>query len=338
MTAAPVRVGVIGTGNIGTAHARALARTVSGAQVTVVHDFDGERAGALAADLGARSVESADAVFDAADTDAVLIASPDDAHAQQLLAGLRSGKPILCEKPLAVDEAAALSVLDAEVALGRRRVQLGFMRRFDPGYLQLKAELGEHGIGDPLIVHNIHRNTVAPYGLRTEETLTNMVVHELDISRWLLGEELVSVLVLAGKPSPHTPAGEHDPILVVLESAGGVLVEVEAFRQGQYGYEVACRVTASHGQAVMGDGSWVTRSKDFSRGVAIPELWLGRFDDAYRRQLQCWVDALRSGSTLPGASVWDGYAATVVASRAIDSYRSGRRVDIELPARPEIYS
>ncbi len=78
------------------------------------------------------------------------------------------GKPILCEKPLAVLEADARAVLDAEVALGRRLVQVGFMRRFDPGYVQLKAELSDDGIGNPLIVHSIHRNTSAPYGLRTE--------------------------------------------------------------------------------------------------------------------------------------------------------------------------
>ncbi len=335
--AEPVRVGVIGTGNIGTAHATSLARTVSGSRLTVVHDADASRAASLASDLGARSVGSVEEVFGADDTDAVLIASPDRFHAQQLLDGLPAGKPVLCEKPLAVDEAQALAVLDAEVALGKRVVQLGFMRRFDPGYATLKAELGPQGIGDPLIVHNIHRNTVAPYGLRTEETLTNMVVHEFDANRWLLDEELVSVLVLAGKPGPHTPAGERDPILVVLESESGVLVEVEAFRHDQFGYEVTCRVTGSHGQAVMGDGSWVTRSKDFSRGVAIPELWLGRFDEAYRRQLQGWIDALRTGSALPGANVWDGYAAAVIANRAIDSYRSGGRVAIDLPTRPPLY-
>jgi myo-inositol 2-dehydrogenase/D-chiro-inositol 1-dehydrogenase len=333
-----VRVGVVGTGNIGTAHATTLARTVSGALVTVVHDKDATRAGSLASELGARTAGSAAEVFGADDTDAVLIASPDDAHAQQLLDGLPSGKPVLCEKPLAVDVAEAAAVLDAEVALDRRVVQLGFMRRFDPGYVDLKGELGAAGIGDPLIVHNIHRNTAAPYGLRTDETLTNMVVHEVDASRWLLDEELVSVLVLAGKPGPHTPAGESDPILVVAESESGVLVEVEAFRQARSGYEVTCRVTGTQGQAVMGDGAWVTRAKDFHRGVGIPQLWLGRFDEAYRRQLQAWVDAVRTGAALPGASVWDGYAAAVVANRAIESYRSSQRVAIDLPQRPALYA
>ncbi|MFZ0160252.1 MAG: Gfo/Idh/MocA family oxidoreductase [Kineosporiaceae bacterium] len=331
------RVGVIGAGNIGTAHALNLARAVSGASVGVVFDADAVRAEALSAELGARAVRSVAEVFDADDVDAVLIASPDGVHAEQLMIGFGVGKPILCEKPLAVGEADARAVLDAEVALGRRLVQLGFMRRFDPGYVQLKAELTPEGIGEPLIVHNIHRNTRAPYGLVTEQTLTNMVIHEFDIARWLLEEEYASIMVLAGTPGPLTPAGQHDPLLVVLQSASGVIVEIEAFANARYGYEVVCRVTGSQGQAVMGDGSFVTRSKAFTRGVGLPELWLGRFAEAYRLQLQGWVDAVRSEGPFPGASIWDGYAATVVANRAIEAYRTGRRVAIDLPPRPALY-
>ena len=337
-----VRVGVIGVGSIGTAHATSLVREISGATVSVVHDFDAARAATLAADLGARSVAGPQEVFDADDVDAVLIASPDAVHAEQLMLGLKVGKPILCEKPLATSEPDAEAVLDAEVALERRIIQVGFMRRFDPGYVQLKGELTDDRIGDPLIIHNIHRNTRAAYGLITEQTLTNMVVHEFDINRWLLGEEYASVMVLAGKPGPLTPAGERDPLLVVLQSASGVLVEIEAFANGQFGYEVICRVTGSHGQAVLGDGAFITRSKSFSRGVDIPELWFGRFAEAYRRQLQGWVDAVSpekgiNEGTLPGASAWDGYAATVVANRAIQAYRTGGRVAVDLPATPTLY-
>lgn len=333
-----IRVGVIGAGNIGTAHARNLAHVVSGATVSVIHDADAHRAGALAAELGARTASSATELVTAGDVDAVLIASPDDIHAQQLLLGLEVGKPMLAEKPLATTESDARAVLDAEVRLGRRLVQLGFMRRFDPGYAQLRGEVTDDGIGEALLVHHTHRNASAPYGLATERTLTNMVVHELDINRWLLGEEYASVMVLAGKPGPLTPPGEHDPLLVLLVSTSGVLVEIEAFVNSQVGYEVTCRVTGAHGEAVMGDGALITRSKAFHRGVDLPELWLGRFADAYRLQLQGFVDALRSGSPLPGATAWDGYAAAVAADRAIEAYRSGGRVAIDLPPRPGLYS
>ena len=333
-----MRVGVVGAGNIGTAHAVNLARVVSGSRVTVVADADAGRAAALAADVGARAVASLADVLGADDVDAVLLASPDDVHAEQVLLGIAAGLPMLCEKPLATTQPGAAAVLDAEVALGRRLVQLGFMRRFDPGYAQLREELTAEGIGDPLVVHNVHRNTAAPYGLVTERVLTNMVVHELDICRWLLDEEYASVTVVTGRPGPMTPEGQHDPVLLLLRSEHGVLVEVEAFANAQYGYEVACRVTGSHGQAVMGDGSFVTRSAAFRRGVALPELWTGRFAEAYRLQLQGWVDALRSGSPPPGATAWDGYAATVVATRAVEAYRTGGWVDVELPPRPALYA
>lgn len=337
------RVGIIGVGNIGTAHAENLAGSVAGAEVSVLFDADGPRAETLAAQLGARTVPTAQAVFEADDVDAVLVASPDRFHAEQVLAGLPVGKPILCEKPLAVGEDDARAIVDAEVAAGRRLIQVGFMRRFDPGYRALKAEIGHHpdatgaGIGEALLVHNVHCNTEAPYGLDTAQTLTNMTIHEFDINRWLLDEEYRSVLVLAGRPGPRTPEGHHDPLLIVLRSASDVLVQIEAFVNATYGYEVACRVAGSEGQAQMADGSWITRSRGFGRGVDVPELWLGRFAEAYRLQLQGWIDAIGTGATPPGASAWDGYVATVVANRAIDAYRTGQEVAVDLPERPALY-
>ena len=333
----PVRIGLIGVGNIGTAHAHNLTRAVSGSTVSAVFDADGDRAATLAGEVGADVVPSALAVFEHDAVDAVLVASPDAFHAEQVLVGLPTGKPILCEKPLAVDEGDAGTILDAEVAAGHRLVQVGFMRRFDPGYIQLKAELGADGIGEPLLVHNIHRNTRAPYGLASEQTLTNMAIHEFDISRWLLDDDYEWVTVLAGRPGPRTPEGEHDPLLIVLGTIGGVLVEIEAFVNATYGYEVVCRVTGSEGQSVMADGAFVTRSRGFKRGVEIPEQWLGRFGDAYRLQLQGWVDSVRAETPPPGATVWDGYVATVAANRAIRSYRQGGRVAVDLPPRPPLY-
>ncbi len=133
-----IRVGVIGTGNIGTAHALSLAREVSGSSVVAVFDVAADRAQGLAIDIDARALPSAQAVIEDDDVDAVVIASPDDLHAEQALACLAVGKPVMLEKPLAPTLSAAQQVLDAEVALGRRLIMLGFMRRFDPGYVALK--------------------------------------------------------------------------------------------------------------------------------------------------------------------------------------------------------
>ena len=332
-----IRVGIIGAGNIGTAHAINLAKAVSGSSVSVIYDFDSKRASDLATELGARSVGSFQEVIDASDVDAILIASPDKFHKEQVIAAMQSGKPILCEKPLTVTEEDAEEILAAEVALGKRLVMMGFMRRFDPGYNQLKAEFSEEGIGVPLIIHNIHRNTFAAYGLNTEGTLTNSVVHEFDINRWLLDEEIKSISVMAGKASPLTPEGQKDPVLVIMESESGVLITVEAFMNDQYGYEVSCSVSGVKGSADLGEGSFVVSSKKMNRGSEIPELWLTRFNEAYRIQLQAWINSIREGKPPVGSSIWDGYAATVLANKAVEAYRTGNKVEIKLKTKPGIY-
>lgn len=333
-----IRVGVIGAGNIGTSHARDLATRVSGASVSIVYDFDTTRAGELAEELGAVSVPTYQDLVSSSDVDAVLIASPDQFHAEQALACLAAGKPTLCEKPLAPVESDARTVLEAEVALGRRLIMMGFMRRFDPGYVELKGQFGPTGIGDPLIVRNAHRNEIAPYGLDSALSITNAAIHEIDINRWLVDDEYAWVQVLTGRSGPITPEGQHDPLFLLFQTRQGVLVEVEMFVQSQVGYEVTCAVTGGLGNATMSDGRYVTTARSRQIGHDLPAQWLGRFQEAYRLQLQGWIDHVVEGGAMPGATTWDGYVASLVANRAIDSLRSGERVAISLPERPALYA
>ena len=326
-----LRIGVIGTGNIGTSHARSLAREIAGAEVAWLYDADLARASALADELGANVAPSVEQLI--ASSDAVVIASPDGLHAEQALLCLDAQRPTLCEKPLAPTVAAATSVVDAEVDLGRRLLSLGFMRRFDPGYVALKDSLAS--IGRPLIVHNVHRNQSAPYGLATAMTMTNMAIHEFDINRWLLDDDYATVQVVAGAPGPRTPAGELDPVLVLLTTRAGTIVEIEAFVNAAYGYEVRCEVVGSDGCVEMGDGAYLTRRAERYVGHDLPELGLGRFEDAYRRQLQAWVDATHAGRT-SGATAWDGLLATITANAAVAAITEGPQV-IDLPERPALY-
>ena len=326
-----LRIGIIGTGNIGTSHARSLAREVSGAEVAWLYDADTARASELADELGANVAPNVEQLV--ASSDAVVIASPDDLHAEQALLCLDAQRPTLCEKPLAPTVADAQSVVAAEVDLGRRLISLGFMRRFDPGYVALKESLAS--VGEPLLVHNVHRNAYAPYGLATAMTMTNMAIHEFDINRWLLDDDYATVQVVAGRPGPRTPEGQLDPVLVLLTTRGGAVVEIEAFVNASYGYEVRCEVVGSEGTVEMGDGAYLTRRADRSVGHEVPELWLGRFEDAYRRQLQAWVDATRVGRT-SGATAWDGLLATITANAAVAAITQGPQV-IDLPERPALY-
>ena len=326
-----LRIGIIGTGNIGTSHARSLSREVSGAEVAWLYDADIARASSLADELGANVAPSVEQLV--ASSDAVVIASPDDLHAQQALLCLDAQRPTLCEKPLAPTVADAQSVVDAEVDLGRRLISLGFMRRFDPGYVALKESLPS--VGEPLLVHNVHRNAFAPYGLATAMTMTNMAIHEFDINRWLLDDDYATVQVVAGRPGPRTPEGQLDPILVLLTTRGGAVVEIEAFVNASYGYEVRCEVVGSEGTVEMGDGAYLTRRAERAVGHEVPELWLGRFEDAYRRQLQAWVDATQVGRT-SGATAWDGLLATITANAAVAAITQGPQA-IDLPERPALY-
>jgi myo-inositol 2-dehydrogenase / D-chiro-inositol 1-dehydrogenase len=262
-----------------------------------------------------------------------VLAPPDALHAEQALLCLDAQRPTLCEKPLAPTVPAAQSVVDAEVDLGHRLISLGFMRRFDPGYVALKESLAS--IGEPLIVHNVHRNAFAPYGLTTAGTLTNSAIHEIDINRWLLDDDYATVQVVAGRPGPRTPEGELDPILVLLTTRGGAVVEIEAFVNAAYGYEVRCEVVGSEGTVEMGDGAYLTRRAERAVGHEVPELWLGRFEDAYRRQLQAWVDATHTGRT-SGATAWDGLLATMTANVAVTAITEGPQA-INLPERPALY-
>ena len=170
---------------------------------------------------------------------------------------------------------------------------LGFMRRFDPGYVALKASLASGDVGEVLVVHNIHRNAYAAYGLDTTLSINNSAVHEVDISRWLLDEDYAWVQVLSGKPGPDVPDGQQDPLLITFRTTSGVMVTIEMFMTARYGYEVRCSVVAGNGILDMGDGTFVTRTSQGSRGQDIPELWLGRFGEAYRAEMQAWIDGIR---------------------------------------------
>ncbi|BCJ62270.1 hypothetical protein Jiend_56920 [Micromonospora endophytica] len=194
-----VTVGLIGAGVMGADHARLLSGAVAGARVGGIYDVDEARARRVAQDSGARPLIDPLKLIADESIDAVLIASSDPTHEEYVLAAIAAGKPVLCEKPLAPTVAGCQRILDAETAYGRRLVTVGFMRRHDPGYLELKRALDDGDIGAPLVLHCVHRNPTNNPGQPSSNVITNSAVHELDVSRWLLGEEIVEATV-------HTPA------------------------------------------------------------------------------------------------------------------------------------
>jgi myo-inositol 2-dehydrogenase/D-chiro-inositol 1-dehydrogenase len=329
-----LRIGVVGTGNIGTYHARRIATQIAGADVTALFDVATERARELASELGATARPDATAIIEDPEVDAVVIASPGDLHAGQLLACIDAGKPVLCEKPLATTTADCLKVVEAEVAGGRQLVQIGFMRRYDAAYRQVKAALDGGQIGEALLMHCVHRNPTVPETFTRDMALTDSVIHEIDTTRWLLDEEITSVSFRAGKRSPFTEV--QDPQTVVLESASGVLVDVESFVRCQYGYDVRCELVGSEGVATLENAVAATLTRAGGRTEAVPEDWRARFGAAFHAEIQSWVHSLRTDE-YHGASAWDGYAATAVAEAGLAALASGQTTPVRLVERPAFY-
>jgi len=311
-----MRVGVIGAGLMGTTHVRLLSGEVAGAEVVAISDAVLPAAERLAASAGV-DIVYADALELIADpaVEGVVVASPAVTHEAFVLACLDAGKPVLCEKPLAVDAAACLRVLEAEATLGRRLIQVGFMRRFDPAYVELKDRM--EAIGAPVLAHCAHRNPTVPPGFDTEMTLTDSLVHDVDAVRWLLGEEFTEVTVIAPRATPHAPGGVLDPLIVLLRTESGLHVDVECFVNARYGYDIRCEVVGAEAAAAL--------PPDCAAGFQ------GRFATAYVRELESWVAGAGAG-----AGAWDGYAASVVCEAAVESLRSGRPAAIHLPRHANV--
>jgi myo-inositol 2-dehydrogenase / D-chiro-inositol 1-dehydrogenase len=337
-----LRVGVVGVGVMGADHAERLAGRIAHATLVAVSDPDRARAGELAGRLGARVVDDPlDLIADDA-VDAVLLASPGFVHEPQLLACIKHGKPVLCEKPMSMDAESSVRVLEAERAGGRPLIQVGFMRRFDPEYVQLKEIIDSGRLGRLLLVHNVHRNKAVPDTFLSEMIVRDSLVHEVDVARFLFGDEIAEITVLSPTATSVAPEGTIDPQIAIFRMASGALVTTEVFVRNQIGYEVRCEITLERGTAVAGRPSgqiYTTSVGDAGAGGGgghwggvIPEDFRDRFSRAYDLEVQAWVDASLRGEVV-GPTSWDGYAATAVCTAGMESLASGRPVQVELVPR-----
>lgn len=316
-----LRVGVIGTGIMGADHARILHREVPGAQVTMLADTDTARAQEVAEAIPtARVTASAHELIASDSVDAVLIASSDATHAEYVLACLEHRKPVLCEKPLAPTSEDCSRIVEAELAVignGPPLVSVGFMRRFDPGYVELKGLLASGEMGIPLVVHSIGRGVSAPTGTN-ELTVTGSAIHDIDIAPWLIGSPIIEAAWLAPRQSPDV-ADRQDPQFILLRSADGVLTTVDIFLNARYGYDIHCEVVGSLGTASLTEPHAVVRDSGLTHGHRYAADWRPRFADAYRRQDQAWIRSLTEQTPTPLATAADGLQAALVAEAVIAS-------------------
>lgn len=329
-----LRIAVLGVGMMGAFHADALSSRIRGARVTVVSDFFAEKAAEVAARVGARVEGDPIAAIHADDVDAVLIATPGAAHDEQVNACLDRGVPVLCEKPLTTGIDSAYAIVQKEHALGRPLIQVGFMRRYDAEYVALKKLITDGELGNPLLVHCIHRNPAVPDTFTSEHMIRDSVVHEVDVARFLLDEEITSVQVVKGVATSAAPAGTSDPMIVLFETESGRIVTDEISVRTGVAYEVRTEVVGEQGSAMIGlDQNLVVKRTDGRWGGPITPGFVERFGAAYDSELQRWVDAARRG-TIDGPGAWDGYAAVAVCEAGVAALRGDGRVPVAMKSRP----
>ncbi len=329
-----VRIGLIGAGIMGADHARIFAEEVPGVSLQAICDADAARATNVAGATGALNIASDPlAVINDKAVDAVVIAAPDQFHAPLTLACISAGKPVLCEKPLSQDVKECLAVMAAEDKRGARLVQIGFMRRFDPSYAEIKSLLTRGDLGKALMFHCFHRNVSPAYDFRAEMAICNSAPHEFDVARWMLESEYKSISVF------RPPAGGATaPVFMVLETEAGQLVNIEVNISATYGYDVRGELVGEKGTAVLR----APVNADINLGLkqinTYPADWRPRFVEAYRRQNIAWVNSVRTGKPNIGATAWDGYCSSVVAEAGVEALNSGKTVAVNQIARPKFYA
>jgi myo-inositol 2-dehydrogenase/D-chiro-inositol 1-dehydrogenase len=236
---------------------------------------------------------------------------------------------------LATTQEACHRIVEAEAALGRRLVQVGYMRRYDPAYRALRDVVHSGDIGLPLMMHCTHRNPSVPGYYTSDSAIVDTAVHEIDMVRWMFDEEIVATTVLTPRKSRN--GGElQDPLVLLLEMASGILVDVEISVNIRYGYDIRGEVVAEEGTAALGESSPITVRHNNGYTGRVPEDWRERFIRAYDIEFQEWIDAVVGNGGF-GPSAWDGYAAAVVSDAALEAKRSGARTTVELGEKPALY-
>jgi myo-inositol 2-dehydrogenase/D-chiro-inositol 1-dehydrogenase len=329
-------IGIIGTGGMGGRHAVNLNDEVAAANVAAIMDVDAARASEVAAMCGGAAVYTdAEQLIAAAEVDAVLIAAPDRFHAELARACVAAGKPVLCEKPLATRGEDARAVVDAEVAGGKRLVQVGFMRQFDPAHIAVKQVSDSGSQGKALVFRSVHINPAKDLVRSIEELITNSAIHDIHSARWMMGEEIARVHTAHIPCSPSLPHSARY-VMIQLHYRNGALGGIECNSEAGYGYEIMVSITGETGMVQTSPlPSPVVRHSNAS-SQWVEEDWLQRFRVAYIDEAQAWVQSIIEGEAT-GPSAWDGYVSILVADASIESGKSGLPVDVDVPLKPAIY-
>ncbi|WP_065647513.1 Gfo/Idh/MocA family protein [Pantoea eucrina] len=333
-----VKIGLIGLGMIGQDHLKRFKNVITGAQVTAVCDINHTAADVAAREFNATAFYDAEEMINSELVDAVFICSIGPVHKTQILAAFNAGKPVFCEKPLTptADESAA--IIDAEVRAGKRLLQLGFMRRFDPGYQALKKTIDDGKAGNILLIHCAHRNPSVPESYTLEMAVNDSATHEIDIIRYLLNEDITSVRVDKPRKKTHRALPHlQDPLIIIFETESGVRIDDELFVNCHYGYDIRCEVIGENAIVALTEQQLISTRSLNGNAQHIAQSCMERFATAYDREVQHFVDNVRKGRDMSGPSSWDGYVVALVCDAGLASLKDGLKHDVIIPPQPALY-
>ena len=327
-----VRFGVLGAGRIGRVHARAVA-SVAGAELVAVAD-PLDAAARYVADAFGCEVRAVDGIEGSDDIDAVIICSPTDTHADLIERFVRAGKAVFCEKPVDLSVTRAkrcLATVEAEGGV----LMVGFQRRFDPDYLALKRVIDDGRIGAVEMVTIISRDPEPPpreFIVRSGGIFRDMTIHDFDVARWLLGEEVKTVQAAASVlVDPKIgELGDFDSVNVILTTAIGRHCTITNTRRTTFGYDQRIEVHGSEGAVSVENHREARIELANCDGYHRPPLlgfFMTRYAAAYAAELEAFVEALTSGAP-PPVTGHDGLMALAIAEAAIRSVADGRAVEV----------
>jgi myo-inositol 2-dehydrogenase/D-chiro-inositol 1-dehydrogenase len=330
-----VNIGLIGAGRIGKVHAETLAFRIPDASLVSVTDINPEAAAALATRCGIPQVaKSTDEIFRDPTVDAVLICSSTNTHADLVMQAAEAGKHIFCEKP--IDH--TLEKIDRALRVVEQRnvkMQVGFNRRFDANFERVRRSIVSGEIGTPHLLHIISRDPSPPpiaYVKVSGGMFLDMTIHDFDMARFLIGDEVTQVYASAGvRIDPEIgAAGDVDTAVIVLRFANGVIGTIDNCRQAPYGYDQRVEVLGSKG-AISTENCYPNRAvistaESVRRDLPL-NFFMDRYLDSFANELRAFVDAVLHDTPTP-VNGSDGRVPVVMALAAQKSYREGRPVDL----------
>ncbi len=340
-----LRIGCIGVGHLGLEHIERLQNRVSGAEVVAVCARHQERA-IMGADKAGVSHDKAYTdyreMINDPEVDAVVITVPATAHKDAVLACLEAGKPCFVEKPLTDNAAESKEIVDAEIACGKRLVQVGFMKRYDNGVMQMKQMVDSGEFGSPLIckyaqyANNISKDY--PY-YGSDLQITDAATHEIDLFPWFVNDEVVEVQALKTRSTRNAEGDLQDPMVCLLKTKTGILAIIEEyvntkFLQFEYNSEIICE----DGILELPRHAFPKVKKDFRIILPNTEDWTERYKELYENELQDWVTNVSRGTVSDyAASAWDGYIAAVIGDTLVESYKTGKEKKVPVDGTPDFY-